>query len=1089
MNETDNGGEKPGEACVVKNPHNLLQKTMDNSLTDLHLMNKSRTKMTDCILNLSLEIIYLLSGEDYTVVKKTSDKYVTPSSRPPHVSGGWSRSPSPIMEPSPHSLIPESNNEQKILELTNKMICLLSGEVPIRCQDVTVYFSMEEWEYLEGHKDLYKEVMMDDPQTLTSPDGSRERNPSGRCPRPLYSKDCPEEDGDVLQKIAGDGLLDQKSEAQAGKDKTCITPDLHCEEEEAEDVSPGSHNTRSPQMESPHRKSPTVLWRKQKDPPKTDKHRSMVHENLLNLALEIIYLLSGEDYTVVKKTSDKYVTPSSRPHVSGGWSRSLSPIMEPSPHSLTPESNNEQKILELTNKMICLLSGEVPIRCQDVTVYFSMEEWEYLEGHKDLYKEVMMDDHQTLTSPDGSSERNPPNCPLYTPDCPGEDRDVPQDDQDEDLLHIKVEVIDEEEEEIFSRPDQQCESSERHSPERCPLYSQDCLEGNLDVPQDSQGEDLIDIKVEVVDEGETYVMGHRPCKEEQIPVDIGQGCHIPGGENLLPPDYETEDNIAPDFCYEDPLMLNMHHGPAPFSDPLYPEGHPEKTHSFTPDPNHRVFKIFPCSECGRRFARRANLLRHKRSHTRPFFCADCGKSFTFKFRLIEHQRFHTGEKPFACPECGKCFMHRENLFKHKKTHNGDRPFICDECGKSFSQKSYLIEHLKFHMGEKPYSCSECGKPFSKKSVLVKHLRIHAEQKPLICFECGKCFTKKAMLAKHQRSHLGLSAYICTECGKCFKKKSVLVDHQRTHTGERPFPCMECGKSFTKKSVLVAHQRIHTGEKPFSCLECEKCFTQKSGLIAHQKVHEGKRKRFSCLECGECKCICTDYITASQQTEEKEEKPYLCLHCGKCFTQKAGLVKHQRIHTGDRPFSCLECGKCFTLKDRLERHQRSHSGEKPFSCSVCGKSFTHKSSLADHQRTHTGERPFPCLECGKCFIQKSDLVRHQRIHSGEKPYSCTECGKSFIHRSDLVVHQRIHTGEKLYSCAECGRGFTRRSQFEIHQRSHTGERPFTCPECGKCFNQKSNLVRHQGTHYLSKVTKMSLLDGITIDVPHSQMLVT
>ncbi|XP_040286677.1 zinc finger protein 420-like [Bufo bufo] len=52
---------------------------------------------------------------------------------------------------------------------------------------------MEEWEYLEEHKDLYKDIMMENPQSLTSPDGSSQRNPPEICPSPLYSQDCPEE--------------------------------------------------------------------------------------------------------------------------------------------------------------------------------------------------------------------------------------------------------------------------------------------------------------------------------------------------------------------------------------------------------------------------------------------------------------------------------------------------------------------------------------------------------------------------------------------------------------------------------------------------------------------------------------------------------------------------------------------------------------------------------------------------------------------------------------------------------------------------------------------------------------------------------
>ncbi|CAI9549952.1 unnamed protein product, partial [Staurois parvus] len=136
-------------------------------------MEEDRSHMTEKILNLTLEIIYLLTGERFPLLK--SGDHMT------------------ITVPPCDSLNPERHNMQKILEVTKKMMELLTGEVPIRCQGVTVYFSMEEWEYLEGHKDLYKDVMMDNQPPLTSPDGSSHGNPPERCPRPLYSRDSTQE--------------------------------------------------------------------------------------------------------------------------------------------------------------------------------------------------------------------------------------------------------------------------------------------------------------------------------------------------------------------------------------------------------------------------------------------------------------------------------------------------------------------------------------------------------------------------------------------------------------------------------------------------------------------------------------------------------------------------------------------------------------------------------------------------------------------------------------------------------------------------------------------------------------------------------
>ncbi|XP_066461346.1 zinc finger protein 605-like isoform X1 [Eleutherodactylus coqui] len=851
-------------------------------------MEKNRNKMAESVFNLTLEILIQLTGEDYTVVKKTSSN----GCRAP-VCDGWGRPLSPITGSPPHPLIHEDINVQKILELTNKMIELLTGEVPIRCQDVAVYFSMEEWEYLEGHKDLYKEAMMETRQPLPSP---------------------------------------------------------------------GPYRIDSSKME---------------------KDRNKVAKSVLNLTLEILFQLTGEDYTVVKKTSsDACYAP-----VCDGWGRPLSPIMGPPPHPLIHEDINVQKILELTNKMIELLTREVPIRCQDVAVYFSMEEWEYLEGHKDVYKDAMMETRQPLPSPVPSSKRSPPErCPRPL---------LPQDHQllyrDEDLTNINTTETSvrgdqrcKEEIPTGNRPDDGTGSSEGR------LISADCKAEDCGITQD------------------TY-------EEPSIIPDISSALY-------------SKDTSS------DPLVQVPSSGPsqADKQEKCHRTGQYQSAHTGE--------KSCSCSECGKCFTEKSHLVTHQRSHTgkKQLSCLQCGKCLRYKSELVSHQRTHTGEKPFSCSECRKCFAIQSNLVKHQRIHAGEKPFSCSECGKCFARQSSLVRHQRTHTGEKPFSCSECRKCFAIQSNLVKHQRIHAGEKPFSCSECGKCFAEKSNLVTHQRIHTGEKPFSCSECGKCFAKKISLARHQRIHTGEKLFSCSECGKCFYHKILLMQHQESHTGAKPFSCSECGKYFRYKLDLVRHQRTHTGE-KPFSCSECRKCFAIQSSLVR--HQRTHTGEKPFSCSECRKCFAIQSSLVKHQRIHAGEKPFSCSECGKCLTSKITLVRHQRIHTGEKPFSCSECRKCFAEKSNLVKHQRIHTGEMLFSCSECGKCFTRKISLVRHQKTHTGEKPFSCSECGKCFAEKSKRVQHLRIHTGEKPFSCSECGKCFAKKTSLARHQRIHTGEKPF------------------------------------------------
>ncbi|KAM4796169.1 uncharacterized protein WCC33_001306 [Rhinophrynus dorsalis] len=214
-----------------------------------------------------------------------------------------------------------------------------------------------------------------------------------------------------------------------------------------------------------------------------NKDKNQVNEKILNLTLEIIFLLTGEDCFIVKKRIN-HVTDSSSPSESEGLCRTQSPVMDHPPKSLTREANNDNKVCHPP-------SDEIPVRCDDVAVYLSMEEWEYLEEHKEHYKEVMTENHQTL----GSQGNETADSEKET----GKER------------HSELSVPNHQNKEIHSDT---CtgESNKRNTPERHPIspYSQDCKKQNR-VTQDYQMEP------------EAVIFPQQCKEEEEMPTEVSTG--------------------------------------------------------------------------------------------------------------------------------------------------------------------------------------------------------------------------------------------------------------------------------------------------------------------------------------------------------------------------------------------------------------------------------------------------------------------------------------------------------------------------------------------------------------------------------------
>ncbi|XP_077322479.1 uncharacterized protein LOC143956197 isoform X2 [Lithobates pipiens] len=772
--------------------------------------------------------------------------------------------------------------------------------------------------------------------------------------------------------------------------------------------------------------------------------QSHMTERIIDLTLQIIYLLTGESFPLMK--SGDHVT-----------------IKMPPPCSLTPERIRE-KILEVTNKMIELLTGEVPIRCQDVTVYFSMEEWEYLEGHKDLYKDVMMDNQPPLTSPDGSSNENPSErCPrpLYSRDSTQEDHEIPYYDPVEDQIDIKIEVKDEDELYVWS--DEQCKEEDDTSE-----VGTGGVRDSGSVPE--QGSFLSSLSREVQQLSLCAASTDREQGPNTTPSPHIRRTEMNTGPKLLKdhgnmasqlaltsPEMNTDKrvvraprNMASQTPLTSPDGSSNGNPPERCPRPLYSRDSTQEHHTI---PHHhqkknlRDFKIdifekeakggivIPMTVKGEEDvipvivkeeevipvmlkeedlvipvivkeeedsletatggpssmdALEGGVISSPNCDNEDNAIRDNSSGEYLVTRII-HPGYHYANSQVYPSNCeGTSDAFNTNIYRHP-TNPG------------LSEQSYFYQQSKSQTATKLFSCTECGREFDDKRKLIRHQRHHTGIKPFSCPECGKCFAEAAQLRKHQKTHTD-AEFSCPECGKGFRERCRLVAHQAVHRGEKPYGCTECGKRFMTKDNLASHERVHTGEKPFSCCECGRAFAWSSHLRKHMKIH-GVEMPFSCSECG--RGFMAEATLIRHQATHANKKPYTCTECGKGFSDRSYLSRHHRIHTGERPFSCTLCGREFVDKSNFIKHQQRHAGIKPYSCSECGKEFADKSSLIRHQPLHTGLKPFSCAECGKEFIGKSNFLRHQRLHSGIKPFACSECGRELADKSSLIRHQQIH----------------------------------------------------------------------------------
>ncbi|XP_031748921.1 oocyte zinc finger protein XlCOF7.1-like [Xenopus tropicalis] len=400
------------------------------------------------------------------------------------------------------------------------------------------------------------------------------------------------------------------------------------------------------------------MWEEASDPVmgKKDKNEER-KERILNLTLEIIYLLTGEGYVIPKKKS---------PTVGLGALHAPGSVIQ---------KENDKKILELISNIIQLLTGEVAIRCEDVSIYFSLEEWEYIKGNKALYRE-------------GIKEEEEPQQLRPLAACEYKDgSDV--------TAHTEATLCCNNDGNL-TNPDV--------SPAEQPPPANGIKEEAASWEGGNQSDCSINPLTEQIQGTNTPIMGSSLNTLQMMDDTDDENSHQSPHKSHI-----TENTLRRKYsCNE----CQIH-----FSNKRDFDKH-QRTH--------KREKPFSCSECGEYFSAQSHLKTHQRTHTgeKPFSCCECGECFSQQSDLKIHYRTHTRKKPLSCSECGKCFSYRSKLNRHQRTHTGEKPFSCSECGKCFSQQSNLTIHYRSHTGEKSLSCSECGKCFSYRSKLNRHQKTH-----------------------------------------------------------------------------------------------------------------------------------------------------------------------------------------------------------------------------------------------------------------------------------------------------------------------------------------------------------------------------
>ena len=139
-------------------------------------------------------------------------------------------------------------------------------------------------------------------------------------------------------------------------------------------------------------------------------------------------------------------------------------------------------------------------------------------------------------------------------------------------------------------------------------------------------------------------------------------------------------------------------------------------------------------------------------------CPHCDKMLSSAFALREHiASIHNQEANNECSQCGARFAYRANLVRHVRTIHEKRlvskKYVsCHICHKRLQKNSLKVHLNAIHGTQRYFKCPKCPHKNTRSSGLKEHYRaVHTRVHPYSCKLCGKTFAHRANCVRHIRA--------------------------------------------------------------------------------------------------------------------------------------------------------------------------------------------------------------------------------------------------------------------------------------------------------------------------------------------------